>query len=79
MDDIVGERLGEARDEAIAEAAGGFVVEGRRRLPGASIDGWVASVEIPANRHKLAERLRVLEEQLLEATARMAAIEGRKS
>jgi hypothetical protein len=47
LDEVVGERLGDVRDAAIAEATGGFVIDGSIRLPGASIDGWDVSVTVP--------------------------------
>ena len=40
LDEAVGERLADTRDKAIAEATGGFVVNGQIELDDASINGW---------------------------------------
>jgi hypothetical protein len=47
LDAVVGERLAESRDQAIAESLGGALIDGMINLPGSSIDGWGVRTFVP--------------------------------
>ncbi len=48
LDSIVGERLGEYRDQGVAEALGGVLINGAIMLPGSPLRGWEVTVNVPA-------------------------------
>ncbi len=50
LDCVVGERGGEIRDAAIAEALGGVVMEGKIQLPGSTIDDWEITAFVPPHK-----------------------------